>query len=451
MPTSQALQTPARAREGAGVDGITITPRAVVRAAAYALLFVGAMQVMLILARFGENVTTIWVASAVLAWALISTPTREWILVIGFAVVAHVARAVLTGEQAHNEVIYLTANVGGPLVCASLLRWRRIGMAFEDRSSVFWFLLFAGVVAPAFAAATASVGTLVNPRRFEIDDLGVWFLADTLSYVVFMPVLMAVSSGGWRDLWRPGLRARAVVLLTLLVALLVAEWFMPPDLRRSFPILLIPFLIFIVFELGLAGGRAALLISTVGLLVYALFSAESSRRGMSLTEYIVSVQIYLAAVVTCILPLAATLAEKQKLYESVSEALEEAQSAWSGLIAAEAHYRLIADNARDLVMRLDLDGVIIFASPACRLISVNVHDLEGRQLHTLAHPDDGARVRSELDGFIKTNMIDHPRTIRTRLKDADGAFRSFDVVSTLISSREGVADEVIAVLREVAA
>jgi PAS domain S-box-containing protein len=431
------------------MGGISVSPTTFARGAVYALLFVVSMQLMVELARAGENVTAIWIASAVLAWALISSSTRDWPVMLGLAGAAHIARAVIVGEQPATELVYLTANLSGPLVCASLLRLRKIDLAFQDRASVFNFLLIAGAIAPAFAAAAAAAGTLVDKSRFEIEDLGIWFLADTLSYVVFLPVIANFLHGNWRLLVRPGIRLRAAVLFSILLAVLVYEWFMPIDLRRAFPILLVPFLIFIVFELGVAGGRAALAITTVSLLLFALFGPGAALPGMTYSGYIVSVQIYIAALVVCILPLAATLAEKQNLYESTSEALEEAQSAWSSLIAAEAHYRLIADNATDLIMRLDLDGVIIFASPACSVISVNVHDLEGKQIEDLAHPDDAGRVRSELAAFIAENAIDQPRTVRTRLRDARDAWRTFDIVSTLVATQNSKVDEVIAVMREV--
>lgn len=449
MPATRALQLGAPTRDTDAMGGISVSPATFARAAVHALLFVVAIQVMVELARAGENVTAIWIASALLAWALISSPTRDWPVILALAGAAHVARAVIYSERPATEIVYLVANLGGPLLCASLLRLRQIDLAFQDRASVFSFLMIAGIVAPAFAASAAAVGTLVDPSRFEIEDLGIWFLADTLSYVVFLPVIANFMRGNWRQMVRPGIRVRTAILFAILLAVLVYEWFMPIDLRRAFPILLIPFLIFLVFELGVAGGRAALAITTVGLLLFALFSPGAALPGMTHAGYIVSVQIYIAALVACILPLAATLAEKQNLYESTSAALEEAQSAWSSLIAAEAHYRLIADNAQDLIMRLDLDGVILFASPACSLISVNVHDLEGKQIDDLAHPDDAGRIRTELAAFIAEHAIDQPHTIRTRLKDARDRWRTFDIVSTLVATRNSQADEVIAVMREV--
>lgn len=450
MLATRPLQIAAPPRETAAMGGISFSPATVLRAALYAVLFVAAMQIMVELARAGENVTTIWIASAILAWALIAAPTRDWPAILILATAAHLLRAVVSGDRPATEMIYLTANLGGPLVCASLLRRFRIDLSFQDRSSVFSFLAIGGVAAPAFATAAAAVGTLVDPRRFQIEDLGIWFLADTLSYVVFLPVIAGLMHGRWRTLVRPAVRGRAAILFSILVTVLILQWFMPLDLRRAFPILLIPFLILFAYELGPLGARAALVITTVSLLLFALFNPAGALPGMTHAGYIVSVQIYIAALAACMLPLAATLAEKQNLYESTSEALEEAQSAWGSLIAAEAHYRLIADNATELIMRTDLNRVILFASPACALISLNVHDLEGGQIEDFAHPDDAERVRAELTQFIAEGIVDQPRTLRARLRDAHSKWRSFDITSTLVSARDGKADEVVTVMREVA-
>jgi PAS domain S-box-containing protein len=112
---------------------------------------------------------------------------------------------------------------------------------------------------------------------------------------------------------------------------------------------------------------------------------------------------------------------------------------------------LIADNSRDAVMRLDLDGVVIFASPACRIISADVHELEGHEITDFVHQEDLPHVRQDLSSFISAGEIDRPHSIRMRLRVADGGWRSFDVVATLITSRGSDPEEIIAVLREVQA
>lgn len=449
MGASQALPVTTALRDSAGVGSGNTSLKAVARALAYAVLFVVAMEGAIHFARFGESVTPIWMAAAVLAWALISSPTKDWPVILGIVTAAHVLRGVYYQDQPATELVYLIANIGSPLVCAALMRWQDIDLEFEDRGAVLRFLLICGVAGPTVSVLVVALGTTIDPARFQFEDLSAWFLADALSYVVFLPVLHSLVSGGWRQLLAPAVRTKTILLFAILVAALAAEWIMPAELRRVFPTLLIPYLIFMTFELGMVGARGAMIVSTVGLLAYALTGSELVRRGMPASEYIFSVQIYLAAMVACILPLAAALAEKQRLYESASDALNDAQSAWGELIAAEAHYRLVADNSRDMVMRVDLDGAVLFASPACRYLSADTHELEGKELHDLVHADDRVRVRDEIKAFIDADMLDHPHTIRARLKPAGEEWRMFDIVSTLVASRGRDPEEIIAVLREV--
>lgn len=449
MSSSRALPVTDRLQDIACVGPGSTHLKVYVRALVYAVLFVVAMEGVITLVRFGGAVTPIWIAAAVLAWALISSPTRDWPVIVGFTTAAHILRAIYHQDQPATEVVYLFANIGGPLACAALMRWQEISLDFEDRSAVLRFLLICGIAGPATSTAVVAAGTAVDPTRFQLNDLSVWFLADALSYLVFLPVFKSIASGGWRGLLSPALRAKTIVLFGILIAGLAAEWFMSAELRRSFPILLIPYLVFMVFELGMMGARGVIVVTTTGLLAYALFAPELARRGLPGVDYIFSVQIYLAAVVACILPLAAALAEKQRLYEAASDALSDAQSAWGELIAAEAHYRLVADNSRDMVMRVGLDGAVLFASPACRYLSADTHELEGRELHELVHPDDRARIQAEIKTFIDADMLDHPTTIRARLKPVGGDWRTFDIVSTLVASRGRDPEEIIAVLREI--
>lgn len=421
------------------------------RGLAYAVLFIIAMEFVIQLGRFGQNVTPIWIASAVCAWALISSPTRDWPILIGFFAAAHIARAIYTNEAPANEAIYFLNNIGGPVLCAALLR--RLGgtLQFEDRASVFRFLAIAGVAAPAIATSVIAAGSTFNTDRFVLEDLRTWFLADALSYVVFLPIFWSIATGAWRQLTSPRLRTKAAVLFGILIMAHAIAWFAPPTLHNFFTIALLPYLILMAFELGSPAASTAIAITAIGVLGRGLLASPPDYTPADTTQYLLTAQFYIAALATCILPLVAALDEKNRLYESASRALGDAQAAWGELIAAEAHYRLIADNSRDMVMRLDLHGAVIFASPACRTISADVHALEGRKILDVMHKEDVSRVRSELETFIAARVIDRPHTIRMRLHDAAANWRTFDVSVTLITSRGNEPEEIIATLREVQA
>jgi PAS domain S-box-containing protein len=449
MLSSQALPMARKARDTVSLGSGNTLLRAAVRAAIFALLFLVAMEGVTSLARFGANVTPLWIAGAILAWALISSPTRHWPLVLGFAAFAHVARAIYWREAPANEAIYLVSNIGGPLLCALLLRRFDVTFRFEDRSEVFRFLAIAGIAAPAATTAVIAWGATFSPERFAFEDLGVWFLSDALSFVVFLPIFHSISTGGWRSLLEDRIRPKAALMFLGLVGLHVAAWFMPALLHNFFTIALVPYLVLMAFELGAAGASLALAITAIALLGNGLLFARPPGAFLNTPLYLLATQFYIAAIATCILPLSAALEEKNRLYEKASEALADAQAAWGSLIAAEAHYRLVADNSRDMVMRLDLDGAVLFASPACRIVASDIHALEGRELQDLVHPQDREHVRTEMLAFIEAGRLDLPHAIRARLLDAGGAWRTFDLVSTLVASRGLDPEEIIAVLREV--
>jgi PAS domain S-box-containing protein len=443
LPSSGASRE-ADALASGGGSALRLVVRGLVFATLYLVAMVGAIE----LARFGGQVAPIWIASAIFAWALLTAPYRDWPVLIGLTAVAHAVGGTLAGDQLTMEAVYLVANLASPILCAALLLRRSDALEFEDRGSVFRFLLICAFSA-AMSAVIVGAWTLVSTGEFNFRDTGTWFLSDGLSFVVFLPIFKSLASGGWRTLLAPNVRRRSLLLFGILVVALASHWFMPDAFRRIFPTVLIPYLIYMVFELGIAGARGATALTTISFLAYALFAGESARRGLPPVDYLFSVQVYLATMVACLLPLAAALAEKQKLYETASEALSDAQAAWGDLIAAEAHYRLLADNAGDMILRLGLDGAVLFASPACRTLVANVESLTGRSLADLAHTDDAARSREQLAAFAAEGALDKPHSTRLRLNGADGVARPFDVRITLIASRGKAADEFIAVLRPV--
>ncbi|MDO9249702.1 MAG: PAS domain S-box protein [Phenylobacterium sp.] len=71
----------------------------------------------------------------------------------------------------------------------------------------------------------------------------------------------------------------------------------------------------------------------------------------------------------------------------------ERRAAYAALAEAEAKFRLMAENATDMIVTTGLDGVITFAAPSSRAITgYDSHELVGRRPMELTHPDDTAEV-----------------------------------------------------------
>lgn len=413
------------------------------RGAIYAGLFFIAMVGCIMLGRFGAQVTPIWIPSAILTWGLLTTPRQGWAVMIGFAAIAHVLGAMIVGDQLEVELIYLAANLASPLLLVWLMARRGDELEFEDRGEVIRFLIYGGVLAPAASTVIASIASL-SMGAFDPHFSAIWFLADGLSFIVFLPLLKVVATNGWKRLRQPDIRVRAFWLLTGLVAAHAVSIFLPASGYRIFLMLLIPYLIYIAFDAGMTAARAAVAASAVLLLTIALFAPAPLDRNMEPQSYLLAMQLYLAVTAACVLPIAAALEERQRLYEAASEALQDAHEAWGELVAAEAHYRLIADHTTDLVMHLRANSEIEFASPACDVLNGNTAMLKGTKLSSLTHSDDQSRLQSEISALIAANNFDQPREWQLRLRDMNDTWRLFHVRATLITD-----DEFVAVLRQV--
>lgn len=99
------------------------------------------------------------------------------------------------------------------------------------------------------------------------------------------------------------------------------------------------------------------------------------------------------------------------------ERIREGRRDWR---ASEARYRLLADNATDLVGLVDRDGRWLYASPSYERL-LEPRDLEpGADAFRRVHPDDADLARIALR---QAAMTGRPRELSIRVLDRDGGVR----------------------------
>ena len=77
------------------------------------------------------------------------------------------------------------------------------------------------------------------------------------------------------------------------------------------------------------------------------------------------------------------------------------RAAETALASSEAKFRLLADNASDIVTEAGLDGRFRYVSPAAEAITgFTAEEVIGRQAIDFVHPDDKARVKEEIEASI---------------------------------------------------
>ena len=117
---------------------------------------------------------------------------------------------------------------------------------------------------------------------------------------------------------------------------------------------------------------------------------------------------------------------------------------------SEARYRLLAENATDMISRHDPDGVFLYASPACRaLLGYEPEELRGVRLTELCHPRDVGRLTRARDALLSA-----PESGGTtfRLRRKDGEYVWVETMARLVRDEETrSAPEFLAITRDITA
>ncbi|MBK7448206.1 MAG: PAS domain S-box protein [Anaerolineales bacterium] len=89
------------------------------------------------------------------------------------------------------------------------------------------------------------------------------------------------------------------------------------------------------------------------------------------------------------------------------------------LLESEAHFRLLAENASDMIARLTITGQMFYVSPACKtILGYLPEDMFGFKIFDLIHEEDSPAVK----GLFQQNPGDAPYTITYRAKHKHGHY-----------------------------
>ena len=131
-------------------------------------------------------------------------------------------------------------------------------------------------------------------------------------------------------------------------------------------------------------------------------------------------------------------------YSAIVRDITERQRAEEGLRQSEAMFRLLTENATDIVSRHAPDGTFLYVSPACRrLLGYDPEELVGRSAYEFIHPDDAAGAPPPRDPAAAYSV-----TFRYRRKD--GTYAWFESLGRALRDRTtGAVAEFQAVSRDV--
>lgn len=323
------------------------------------------------LTNASRGIATVWPPNAVLLALLLRREPSAWapILIAGF--IGNAAANVITRGTITAPMLFGIANMVEVVVAARGLRWRTETTAIlKSPTSVWRFMLWAGLIAPAVAGIFGAQTTVLLYGAAFVPSFLTWFVADGLGLLTITPFLMALFRGdyvrGFREQsWGQRLEATALLAMTAGITAFVFH-------NRTYPLLFLISLplMLVTFRLGWLGTKLAIiLVAIIGASSTLTHSGPIAILIPDPQLQVFFFQFYLAALLMLNMPVAAALAKSNELMQKLQE--------------SDRSFRLLASQSPTLLAQFDREGI-------CRKALGSAEILPGEGKSTIVGGDFGA-------------------------------------------------------------
>jgi PAS domain S-box-containing protein len=135
------------------------------------------------------------------------------------------------------------------------------------------------------------------------------------------------------------------------------------------------------------------------------------------------------------------LLEKLTSFGSQIGQFVERRRAEEALAKSELHFRSLIENVQDIITIIDLQGIVLFDSPAVeRILGHPPGEYVGKSAFEFIHPEDAAGVQAALRRAMDNPAL--PQTTLYRARHADGSWREMEAIGKLMMA-EGLPEFVI--------
>lgn len=346
-------------------------------------------------------------ADGVLAAFLLRRPwTRWWPFVLAawagdtISIMVMLAySSALSGSLAFCNV--LEAALAAWLLQQALRRERDLA----SPAMMLRFFLFAVLLAPAFSGLLASACYRLSSGVGIWDVFGKRFPPYAVGMAVMMPFALALRDPDLRKLFG---RQRYLRTAGLLLMIAAASVLLFRQTHYSLNFLLLPLLMLVVLEIGMLGAVIAIFeIMIVGAL-YTLHREGSFwlAPGSTMRSSVLVLQCAVLMLIVTIVPFAATLERQHQLRTRLRLGLQ--------------RYQLLAENSRDIVVLVNLEGRRLYVSPAVRdLLGWTQEEWTGQAAADFMHCEDRGAFRRLLKEMLRG---EDRRTFRYRTRHKNGRY-----------------------------
>ncbi len=321
------------------------------RPATFGLAYFAAAAGTIATTRFEGGMAFLWVATSLLIARLDTTRSARWLSYVVAAAVGSFFATGLVGLGWLAAPGLAVINVSEGLIAALLLRRLKSSSNLDSPEHVAIFILAAGVAAPAVCTLLATTqGHFLNGLPWS-SNFRHMFVGHAFGNITFTPLIAFVLSGQLGR-WLLHHGKRRWLEIALLTVLMSASCF-AVFVRSDMPLLFLPILFIVVaaFWLGRFGTTLSLaILASIGCIMSVKGYGPLNFLDWTLGSKLLFLQFYFAVTVSTALPISAELSKRNRLYRELGR--------------SEERYRLLADHSSDVILSLDLRGIIRFASPA---------------------------------------------------------------------------------------
>ncbi len=327
------------------------------------------------LTRGEGRIAAIWVPNAMLVAVLLRG--RGWIDVrfLPYAWLGNVLADLAAGDSMARAAALSSINtieIALVWIVLTLAGTPRPDMA--NRAQLIRFSLVAGMLAPACSGLLAAMALGPYDWAAMLTNWRSWSLTDGLGLLIVTPSILIFHDllHNWR---RPSLAA--IADWTGITVLAVAT-FSIVFVQHSYPFLFLicPVVLLSAFRLGTSGTALTIILTAVvATIATSQGSGPIALVAGSLTNKLVVLQMFLATCFMIGLPVAASLAGKQRLRADLQR--------------HKALTNSMLENLRDIIFRIDADARWVFLSPAWEAWNGSpVADAIGRPISESLAPAD---------------------------------------------------------------
>jgi PAS domain S-box-containing protein len=395
-----------------------------------AALYYVAAKIGLRLAYLHGTVTALWPPVGVGIAALVLYGTRLWPgIVIG---------DLLVGDYSSPLGTVLGQTLGNTLevVVAAVLLRRLIGdrTGLERVSDVLALVVCASVgtlISASVGATSLRLGDVITTDEF-VEVWRTWWLSDLSGALVVAPLILTWASRGWRGFSRWHLLEGAALLAILV---LLAE---VPS-QRDVPYIVFPVLIWASLRFGPRGAATALVVVS-SLTVWNTAHNAGPFVRESITDSLLSSQLFLATAALTSLVLAAVTAERTRADEALRANEERLRSVVQSM--AEG---LIVRDARGIITDCNAAAEQIVGVGRSALLGHRPEAVLGGVVDTRDQPVSGGRLLG--DEALITG--DPERALMARLTRPDGTHAWLSISSAPVLDADGRPEGVVSTLTDI--